>query len=89
MISSVESINNVNTLVFNNQEMTVLFEDGRRLSVPLWWYPRLARAEPKQREHWEFCAGKRGIHWPEIDEDLSIQGILEGRKAPDAVQTLQ
>ena len=55
---------------------------SRRLSVPLRWYPRLHAGTPAQRNHWEPCAAGRGIHWPDLDEDLSIEGLLAGRKDP-------
>jgi hypothetical protein len=52
--------------------------DGRVISVPLAWFPRLAAATPKQRAHREIAGGGYGIHWPEIDEDLSVEGLLRG-----------
>ena len=58
--------------------------DGRTISAPLAWYPRLLKANPEQRAHWESCAGGYGIHWPEIDEDLSTEGLLRGAPAPRA-----
>lgn len=58
--------------------------DGRVISVPLAWYPRLAHASPEARAHWEKCGGGYGIHWPEIDEDLSTEGLLRGAPAPRA-----
>jgi hypothetical protein len=56
--------------------------DGRIVSVPLAWYPRLLNAAPEQRNHWQIAGAGFGIHWPEIDEDLSIQGLLAGSPAP-------
>jgi hypothetical protein len=56
--------------------------DGRTISVPLAWYPRLLHATPEQRGVWEPSAGGYGIHWPEIDEDLSTDGLLRGAPAP-------
>jgi len=56
--------------------------DGRTISAPLAWYPRLLHASPEQRAHWERCAGGYGIHWPELDEDLSTEGLLRGAPAP-------
>lgn len=50
--------------------------DGRTITVPLTWYPRLLKATADQRSKWEKCGGNYGIHWPEIDEDLSIEGLL-------------
>lgn len=52
--------------------------DGRRLAVPLAFYPRLLHATPAQREHYELSGGGRGIHWDEIDEALSVAGLLAG-----------
>jgi hypothetical protein len=59
--------------------------DGRTISVPLAWYPRLLNAAPEKRAIWETCAGGYGIHWPAIDEDLSTEGLLRGAPAPKAV----
>ena len=56
--------------------------DGRTISVPLAWYPRLLHASPDQRSHWESCGGGYGIHWPDVDEDLSTEGLLRGAPAP-------
>lgn len=50
--------------------------DGRIISVPLTWYPKLHSASAAQRKHWQISGGGYGIHWPEIDEDLSIDGLL-------------
>jgi hypothetical protein len=58
--------------------------DGRTISVPLAWYPRLANASVEQRAHWEKCGGGFGIHWPDVDEDLSIEGLLRGAPAARA-----
>lgn len=66
----------------SKERLNVELADGRRLSVPLRWYPRLHRATPAQREHWVPCAAGRGIHWPDIDEDLSIDGLMTGQKDP-------
>lgn len=56
--------------------------DGRELSVPIRWYPRLLNATPGQRARWELAGAGYGIHWPEIDEDLSVKGLLMGWPAP-------
>jgi hypothetical protein len=65
-----------------DDELTVDLMDGRRLSVPLIWFPRLLRASAKQRATFEFLGGGIGIHWPDIDEDLSVEGLLRGVRAP-------
>lgn len=62
--------------------------DGRSISVPLVWYPKLLNASPEARKHWEVCGGGYGIHWPDIDEDLSTEGLLRGAPAPRLVETI-
>lgn len=62
--------------------LSVALFDGRTIVVPLAWYPRLANATPAQRQHYEVAGGGYGIHWPEIDEDLSTDGLLRGAPAP-------
>lgn len=56
--------------------------DGRTITVPLTWYPRLLHATPEQRANWRIAGAGYGIHWPDIDEDLSTQGLLQGAPAP-------
>lgn len=58
--------------------------DGRTISVPLAWYPRLLHASSEQRARWEVAGAGFGIHWPDIDEDLSTEGLLRGAPAPKA-----
>ncbi len=70
---------------FSDDEMTVELADGRKVSVPLVWFPRLLKASPEQRNEWELLGDGEGIHWESIDEDLSVAGLLRRVKAPDAV----
>lgn len=63
-------------------ELIVSIADGRTISVPLVWYPRLLHATVEQRARWELAGAGYGIHWPEIDEDLSTEGLLAGAPAP-------
>ena len=67
---------------FTEDTLSVDLIDGRTIVVPLAWYPRLLYALPEQRENWEICGGGYGIHWPDIDEDLSTEGLLRGAPAP-------
>jgi len=62
--------------------LTVDLMDGRTISVPLVWYPRLLAGTAKQRARWKRCAAGYGIHWPDLDEDLSTEGLLRGAPAP-------
>jgi hypothetical protein len=61
--------------------LTVDIADGRRLTVPLAWFPRLLHATRAQRNHWRLIGDGQGIHWPDLDEDLSVAGLLRGRSA--------
>ncbi len=59
--------------------------DGRTIIVPLAWYPRLLSATPAQRDRWQVSGGGYGIHWTDLDEDLSTEGLLRGAPAPDFI----
>jgi len=60
----------------DDAELMVWLEDGRRVSVPIDWYPRLAQAEPVQRANFQISGAGYGIHWPDLDEDIGIDGLL-------------
>ncbi|GHB15750.1 DUF2442 domain-containing protein [Modicisalibacter luteus] len=57
----------------------VVLDDGRELSIPLAWFPRLLHATPEQREQWELIGRGEGLHWEALDEDISVVGLLAGR----------
>lgn len=59
--------------------LVVVLADGRELTVPLEWFPRLATASPEARQNWRLVGGGVGLHWPDLDEDLSVAGLLAGR----------
>lgn len=63
-------------VLISSDELTVLLADGRRISVPLAWFPRLLHATEEQLSGWELLGRGEGIRWPEVDEDLSIRGLL-------------
>lgn len=63
---------------FSNDSLVVNLLDGRTVTAPLVWFPRLSEATEKQRENWKLLGNGEGIHWPEIDEDLSVAGLLVG-----------
>jgi hypothetical protein len=69
---------------FSDDSLSVSLRDGRVISVPLAWYPRLLRATAKQRANWKISGGGYGIHWPDVDEDLNTEGLLRGAPAPKA-----
>lgn len=69
-------------LQFADASLQVTLSDGRTITVPLEWFPRLRDATPKQRAVWEWVGDGIGVHWPELDEDISIAGLLTGSRAP-------
>jgi hypothetical protein len=66
---------------FTEDTLGVDLLDGRTIIVPLAWYPSLLHASPQQRSNWQISGGGYGIHWPDIDEDLSTEGLLRGAPA--------
>ena len=64
------------------EDLVVRLSDGRTITVPLSWYPRLFNATPEQRERYRVIGDGEYIHWPEIDEDLTVAGLLRGVRAP-------
>jgi len=64
-------------VLFTENKMTVILEDGRELSVPLEWFPRLRKATMDQLNNWRFIGNGEGIHWEELDEDISVENLLE------------
>ena len=75
----------VRKVSFTEDTISVDLFDGRTITVPLAWYPRLLHAMPKQRLNWRIAGAGYIIHWPDIDEDLSTQGLLQGAPAPRGV----
>jgi hypothetical protein len=83
-MSSLAEITDIKaTEVLIEQDMFyVVLEDGRRIGVPYSWFWRLEDASHEQRKKWRFISGGYGIHWEEIDEDISIAGIIKGNRGP-------
>ncbi|MDQ7015293.1 MAG: DUF2442 domain-containing protein [Gammaproteobacteria bacterium] len=65
-------------IICNEDSLTVELLDGRTISAPLVWFPTLAQATKKQRQNWVLLGDGEGIHWPDLDEDLSVHGLLAG-----------
>lgn len=72
----------VTDVACTEDKLIVDLADGRSISVPLAWYPRLLHASPRERDNWEFAGAGFGIHWPDIDEDLNVEGLLRGAPSP-------
>ena len=69
----------------SDDTLTVDLLDGRTIAVPLAWYPRLLHGTSEQLRNWKRCGSGYGIHWPDLDEDLSTEGLLRGAPAPHRV----
>ena len=64
--------------------LSVDLEDGRTISVPIGWYPRLAHGTPEERANFQISSAGYGIHWPDLDEDIGVEGILLGKKSNES-----
>jgi hypothetical protein len=73
----------------SEEALTVELSDGRTLAVPVGWYPRLLHATPAERSHWRLIGRGEGIHWPDLDEDVSVEGLLLGRPSGESQRSFQ
>ena len=80
--SMITTDERITAVVVTEDTLSVSLMDGRTISVPLVWYPRLLHATSEQRQNWQIAGGGYGIHWPDVDEDLSAEGLLRGAPAP-------
>ena len=69
--------------------LTLDLSDGRTISVPLEWFPRLLNATPRERNNWRLIGKGRGIHWEDIDEDISVEGLLAGRPSGESQESFK
>ena len=78
MAISVETDERVRSVQVTDDDLVVALMDGRSVSVPLAWFPRLLSGTPDQRANWQISAAGFGIHWPDLDEDIGTAGLLRG-----------
>ena len=69
--------------------LSVDLEDGRTISVPIGWYPRLAYGTPEERANFELSGAGRGIHWPDLDEDIGVEGLLLAKKSAESAGSFE
>ncbi|MCZ6633051.1 MAG: DUF2442 domain-containing protein [bacterium] len=79
----------VQNIQIDEDTLTLDLIDGRTVSVPLLWYPRLWHGTPKERSHFEIFGDGTYIHWPDLDEDLTASGIVEGRRSGESPESLK
>ncbi len=80
-------VNAVDVDVYSDS-LTVELSDGRTISAPLAWLSLLRQATPKERKEWRLIGGGRGIHWPAVDEDISVSGLLAGQPSMESQSSL-
>ncbi len=84
-ISAVEfNIPDATNVLITEDTLSVELNDGRAISVPLEWYPRLVHGTPKERNNWRLIGRGEGIHWEDLDEDISVEGLLAGRPSAES-----
>jgi hypothetical protein len=89
-ISEVELlVPNAERVTITKDTLTVDLSDGRTISVPLAWFPRLLHATTQERRHWRLIGKGQGIHWGDIDEDISVEGLLAGRPSGESLSSLK
>ena len=89
-VSTLEvSVPEAETVKVSGDTLTAELSAGRTISVPLDWYPRLTHATPEERDNWRLIGGGEGIHWPDLDEDISVEGLIAGRPSAESQESLQ
>jgi hypothetical protein len=78
----------VNVTVIDDM-LSVDLEDGRTIAVPIGWYPRLALGTPAERAHVQISGAGYGLHWPELDEDIGVEGLLLGKKSTESAASFE
>ena len=76
------------SIAVSDDQLTAELADGRCMSVPLVWYPRLVHATPDERDNWELHAAGQHIHWPDLDEDISVEWLVAGRRSQESRASL-
>ena len=79
----------IQTLTIDSEMVTLVLEDGRFVSAPLNRFPRLLEGTPREREHWELIGSGFGVHWPDLDEDISVESLLLGRQSMESTRSLE
>ena len=85
-ISATAKINlaRIISVVVTDDTLSVDLEDGRTIAVPIGWYPRLAHGRPEERENFQISGAGYGIHWPDLDEDIGVEGLMLGQKSMES-----
>ena len=87
-VTEIQIAKGENVLV-SEDTLTLDLADGRTISIPLAWYPRLVHGTADERNNWEWIGDNDGVHWPDLDEDISVEGIIAGRRSGESQRSLQ
>jgi hypothetical protein len=83
------SVVRAETVTIGGDAITAELSDGRSISAPLAWYPRLLHGTPEERSNWRLIGGGVGVHWPELDEDISVGNLLAGKASGESQESLK
>ena len=84
MPSATLTLIRINKVTVTDDTLSVDLEDGRTIAIPIGWYPRLAYGTPAERANFQISGAGYGIHWPDLDEDIGVEGILLGKKSSES-----
>ncbi len=84
MISAQVELSRIIGVAVTEDTLSVDLEDGRTISVPIGWYPRLALGTPAERANYQISSAGYGVHWPDLDEDIGVEGLLLGKKSTES-----
>lgn len=87
--SAVVTLARVLSVVVTDDTLSVDLEDGRTVSIPIGWYPRLAHGTDSERENFEISGSGYGVHWPDLDEDIAVEGLLLGKRSSESPSSFE
>jgi hypothetical protein len=88
-MSSLTADVRANNVVLTGDSLTVELNDGRSISAPLAWFPRLLHGTPEERNNWRLIGNSEGIHWPDLDEDISVENLLQGEPSGESEESFK
>lgn len=83
-LSAAVTLSRVVNISVTEDTLSVDLEDGRTIAVPITWYPRLAYGTPQERANFQISSAGYGVHWPDLDEDIGVEGLLRGKKSTES-----
>jgi hypothetical protein len=88
-MSSLTSELRAQKVIITHESLSVVLSDGRSISVPLAWYPRLLHGTQEERNNWRLIGNAEGIHWPDLDEDISVENLITGKPSGESQDSLR